>query len=50
MILLVKQLMTKILDNGKLTMQINFMSSLDTGDIRTMDSKSKNSKRNYDGY
>ena len=26
----------------QLTMQINFISSLDTGEIRTMDSKSKN--------
>ena len=28
----------------QLTMQINFISSLDTGEIRTMDSKSKNIK------
>ena len=31
----------------QLTMQIIFFSSLDTGEIRTMDSKSKN--RNFDG-
>ena len=31
----------------QLTMQISFISSLDTGEIRTMDLKSKN--RNFDG-